>query len=400
MIKKITHQFIHVSCLSLIIMTSISCMGQSKGKHAKPGFKKHILTTDFISEGVAVADVNKDGKMDIIAGHYWFEAPDWKRHEIAPGKIFDPTKEYSNSFLNFTMDVNHDGWMDLVFIDFPGKSAVWFENPKNQAGHWAKHPILENVGIANESPAFVDVDGDGRMDILCGDLKTKEIVWLRAPLTKDETEWQRFSISEKNAPGTEMFSHGIGFGDINKDGRNDVVVTKGWWEAPEDRTQRNWIFHPADLGEDCSQMQVLDVNGDGKNDVVSASAHRLGIWWHEQLADNNWKTHLISESVSQTHSTILADINGDGKPDLITGKRYLAHHNSNDPGTHDPSLLLWFESTPGKAPYWIEHEIDNDSGSGLNIVATDMNNDGRIDIVIANKKGVFYFENQVKQKKR
>lgn len=109
--------------------------------------------------------------------------------------------------------------------------------------------------------------------------------------------------------------------------------------------------------------------------------------------------HLISETVSQTHSTILADINGDGKPDLITGKRYLAHHNNDDPGTHDPSLLLWFESTTGKAPYWITHEIDNDSGAGLNIVAQDINRDGRIDIIIANKKGVFLFENQVKQRK-
>jgi hypothetical protein len=365
----------------------------------KPEFKKHVLTTEFISEGVAAADVNNDGKIDIIAGAYWFEAPNWERHEIAPGKVFDPTKEYSESFLNFTMDVNLDGWIDLILIDFPGKVAVWYENPKNETGHWKKHSVMENVGIANESPAFVDMDGDGRMDILCGDLDTKEVVWLQAPVDKNQTEWKRYSISEKNAPGTEMFSHGIGHGDVNGDGRNDVFVKEGWWEAPADPKQPNWLFHAADLGEDCSHMHVLDVNNDGRNDVISASAHQLGIWWHEQLADNGWKTHLISEAVSQTHATILADINGDGKPDLITGKRFLAHHNSNDPGTHDPSLLLWFESTPDEAPYWTAHEIDNDSGAGLNIVAQDINKDGRMDIVIANKKGVFYFENLIDQKK-
>jgi hypothetical protein len=148
-------------------------------------------------------------------------------------------------------------------------------------------------------------------------------------------------------------------------------------------------------------MHALDVNADGRNDVVSASAHKLGIWWYEQLTEGgkpDWKRHLISEAVSQTHASVMADMNGDGKADFVTGKRYLAHHNSTDPGTHDPSLLLWFESTPGKAPFWKQHEIDNDSGAGLNIVAQDMNKDGRIDIVIANKKGVFLFENMITRK--
>src|SRR5690554_6852630 len=256
----------------------------------KSSFKKHTLTTDFISEGVAAADINNDGKIDILAGSYWFEAPNWTQHEIMPGKVFDPTKEYSESFLNFTMDVNHDGWVDLILIDFPGKIAVWYENPKNEDGHWKKHIIMENVGIANESPEFVDIDGDGRMDILCGDLDTKEMVWLQAPLEKGQTEWKRFSISEKNAPGTDMFSHGLGYGDVNGDGRKDVIVKQGWWEGPADPKQPNWTFHPANFGEDCSQMQVLDVNNDGRNDVISASAHQLGIWWHEQLENNTWKT--------------------------------------------------------------------------------------------------------------
>ncbi len=364
-------------------------------------FKKTKITGDFISEGAAVADLNKDGRMDIVAGYYWFEAPNWTRHEMAPSRTYDPKKEYSNSFLNLGMDVNQDGWDDAVIVDFPGKPAFWFENPKNKPGpEWTKHIIADSVGIANESPGFVDVDGDGQLDILCGDKAKKQIVWLKPPSKPGETAWQRFALSTENVPGTEPFSHGIGYGDVNKDGFKDVVIREGWFEGTADKKSGNWVFHKANLGEPCSHMQVLDVNGDGKNDVVSASAHALGVWWHEQIADEsgniNFKTHLMSNTTAQTHSSIMADLNGDGRADYITGKRFLAHHG-RDPGDSDPAMLMWFDFTPGKTPYFTEHLIDNDSGAGLNITVQDMNGDRKPDIVVANKNGVFLFENKIRK---
>lgn len=362
-------------------------------------FTKHTLTRNFISEGVAVGDVNKDGAMDVMAGAYWFKAPDWSQHEIFPGKTFDPGTGYSNSFLNYSMDVNQDGWIDFIVVGFPGTLAYWYENPKNEDGHWKKHLVHESVEVGNESPAFVDVDGDGRLDILCADSKEKQMVWLRAPGSNETTGWKKFTISEKNVPGTDRFSHGIGFGDINKDGRKDVIIKEGWWEAPEDPSQPGWIFHEADLGEDCSQMHVLDVNGDGLNDVVSASAHKYGIWWHEQGSDADgnitWKEHEISRAFSQSHGSTLKDVNEDGNPDLIVGKRFWAHNNTdNDPGGQDPAVLYWFEFKPGTEPFFEPHLIDDDSGSGLHIVTHDMTKNGSDDIIIGNKKGVFIFERE------
>jgi hypothetical protein len=374
--------------------------GQPKPGGPAAQFKKTRITGDFLSEGVAVADLNKDGRPDIVAGYYWFEAPTWKRHQMAPSRAFDPRKEYSNSFLNLGMDVNGDGWDDVVVIDFPGTPGFWFENPKKGTGNWKKHILADSMGIANESPAFVDVDGDGRLDILCGDKARKQIVWLKSPSKPGETEWKRFPLSRENVPGTEQFSHGIGYGDINGDGLKDVVVREGWFEGTPDQQSGNWTFHPANLGEPCSHMQVLDVNGDGKNDVVSASAHALGVWWHEQVTDEqgkiNFKTHLMSNTTSQTHASLMADLDGDGRAEYITGKRFLAH-NGNDPGDGDAPILMLFSFTPGKAPYYQEHVIDNDSGAGLNIVAQDMNGDRRPDIVVANKNGVFLLENKARK---
>ena len=366
-----------------------------------PAFVKTVITRDFISEGVAAADLNKDGEQDIIAGYYWFEAPTWKRHELLPGRIFEPRKEYSESFLNLALDVNLDGWDDVVIIDYPGKAGFWLENPQNKSGHWLKHVIADEMGISNESPGFIDIDGDGRLDILCGDYKKRQIVWLQAPTEKGDLTWTRHPISAAGVKGTDRFSHGIGFGDVNMDGIKDVVITDGWFEGKKDLSSGDWIFHEATLGEPCSHMQILDVNGDGKNDVVSASAHALGVWWHEQINVNGsiaFKTHLISNATSQTHSTIMADIDGDGKEEMITGKRFLAH-NGNDAGDGDTPILMYFNFDSSTIPYFGEHIIDYDSGAGLNIAVRDMNKDNKPDLIIANKNGVFVLINQMTPKK-
>ena len=384
--------------LLMIHISSVS-LAQTPGKEVR--FKKFHLWDEFYTEGATVADVNKDGRPDIIAGARWFEAPDWKAHDIWKHKKFDYTKGYSDSFLNFALDVDEDGWVDLICHDFPGREVYWFQNPGNPDVLWKKH-LIDSVA-SNESPMAVDVDGNGKKDLVFGNEKTGQMNWFTAVVKDGRVTWVRSAISEPRAKGVGLFSHGLGWGDINGDGLNDVMIIGGWWEAPKDKKASPWKFHEANLGKPCAQMITFDCDHDGDADVVSSSAHDYGLWWHEQVFDQDknslFITHTIDSSISETHSLVLEDINRDGLPDLVTGKRFFAHQGKG-PGGMEPAVLVWYELLKDghNRPVWIKHLIDDTSGVGIQFVVEDVNADGLPDIVIGNKNGVFYFEQEANGK--
>jgi len=380
--------------LSLLALALAQVLGPVLGA-APAQFTKIVVDKTFRSEGVAVGDVNRDGKPDIMAGEVWYEAPDWQMHEILPPGQYDGSKGYSKTFANYSCDVNRDGWIDSVITTMMGEPSLWYENPQNKPGHWKVYKGTRSA--CNETPLFADLLGNGKPVAVWGVQPEGYIAWFSIP-EDPYKEWAMHVVGGPKAPGSERYSHGLGVGDINGDGRNDVLVTAGWWEAPEDRTQGPWKFHAVDFGPPCADMVVYDINGDGLNDVLASSAHDYGIWWFEQLPGGSGeKFHMqeICKTFSQVHAIRLADMNNDGIMDFVTGKRYFAHCG-NDPGAREPALLVWFEiqrPEKGKAMF-IQHVIDDDSGIGTQFEVADMNGDGRMDVVTANKKGVHLFVQQ------
>jgi len=379
----------------LIIFLFVSIV--SRAQEVK--FKKYHIWDEFYTEGSTIADVNKDGRPDIIAGARWFEAPEWKAHDVWKHKKFFYNKGYSDSFLNFATDVNEDGWPDMILFDFPGKEVYWLENPQAKDVLWTR-TLIDSIA-SNESPMMADIDGDGKQDLVFGNEKTGQMNWWSHSVKAKKVTWTRHAISEPKAKGVGMFSHGLGWGDINNDGIKDVMIIGGWWEAPKDMKATSWKWHEANLGYPCSQMLPYDLDGDGDTDVVSGSAHNYGLWWHEQIKDQNnnisFKRHVIDSTFSEVHSVVMKDINNDGLPDIITGKRYFAHQGEG-PGGMEPPFIYWFELLKdGKGkPVWKRHMIDDNSGVGINFEADDINKDGLLDFAIGNKNGVFYFE-QIKK---
>ena len=353
-------------------------------------FEKVTLDKAFRSEGVAVADVNRDGKPDVLAGDVWYEAPSWRMHEVLDARAYDPAKDRSRCYLNFACDVNGDGWVDSVVIGRPGGPCTWLENPKGKAGRWKQRGICDSA--CNETPLFTDLLGTGRAVLVFA--TGGRMVWF-APPGKAGAAWATGAISGPKAPGTDRYSHGLGVGDLNGDGRRDVMTTAGWWEAPADRAKGPWTFRKAKLGAACADMHAYDVDGDGDADVISSSAHRYGIWWFERVGAGkgmSFRQHEICKDFSQTHALRLADLNGDGLKDLVTGKRYFAHRGK-DPGAGEPAVLYWFElrRKPSRNVTFVPHRIDDNSGVGLQFEVTDLDGDGRLDVVTSNKKGVHAF---------
>ena len=387
-----------LSLVAVLILASATCCWAAEEGTTTISFKRVQIDPVFRAEGVAVADFNGDGNNDIAAGSVYYAGPDWKMHSIlAEPKAFSP-KEYSDAFCCFAEDVNGDRRPDLIVVDMPGKPTCWFENPGALGTAWKRHVAVQVTN--GESPLWVDVDGDGRRELVCGyspdpenpDSPKRRMV-LAGPGKKPFDFWPLRTVSAENAPGTRKYAHGLGSGDVNGDGRTDVVVIEGWWEAPARADQREWTFHEASLGEHAAHMHVYDFDGDGDGDVLSSSAHRFGIWWHEQTPDG-WKTRVIDESISQTHAVCMGDVNGDGLVDFVTGKRWWAHMG-RDPGADQPAVVVWFEFTRRNGrPRWIRHQIDRNSGVGTQFELTDVNGDGLLDVVTSNKKGVYYFQQQ------
>ena len=382
----------------------------AKGAPTPVNFKKITLSRDFTCEGSAVGDFNHDGHNDVVAGPYWYEGPDFsadKKHEIYAPKTFKPDNDYSDNFVTYAYDFNGDGWADVLVIGFPGKEAFWYENPKNEksgdenAGHWKKHLAYDNVD--DESPGFWDILGNGNPCLVCA----SHGHWGYAqPDPKDpEKPWKWHNVSPE-VKGLQKFTHGIGVGDVNGDGKPDLLEKDGWWEQPASlEGDPEWKFHPVKFydKDGSAQMYTFDVNGDGKPDVItSLDAHGYGLAWFEQKADGTFEKHKITGSkaeenpegvhFSQLHAVALADVNGDGLPDIVTGKRHFAHGSHGDVEPLAPSVLYWFELVrkDGKAEF-VPHLVDEDSGVGTQVTVGNLGPSNKPGIVVGNKNGTFVF---------
>jgi hypothetical protein len=380
-----------------------------EGSTAKPeaGFTRLQLHDMFVSEGVAAGDIDGDGHKDVVAGPFVYYGPDFKRvRKIYADKTFGPAT-YSNSLMQFVADVDGDGKPDVIEIGLPGTPAIVYFNPGDESRYWDRAVAIPSVGT--EEAELVDLDGSHKPTLLYGRAVQgrrgqSEIGYAQPDPRNPRGPWVFTTISEPGPYG----NHGFGAGDINGDGRVDIIQATGWFEQPA-QLGGKWTFHPYAFGSG-ADMFAYDVDGDGLNDVVSSiNAHGWGLAWFQQKRTAkgiDFVEHDImgrhgepagKVSFSELHAVGVADMDGDGLKDIVTGKRWWAHLDSDSaPDPRGAPVLYWFKLIRSKSGVRFEpHLIDNRSGLGTQIAVVDMNGDGRPDVLTSARHGTYVFLNQL-----
>jgi hypothetical protein len=354
-------------------------------------FRK-VLIADERYESAGVFDVNNDGALDIVSGAYWYEGPDFRKaHRVGAVRA---EGEYFDDFSTIPLDVNGDGLTDFITGGWWGNNIRWRENPGDPGKEWPEHVIAETGNV--ETARAWDVDGDGQLEIVPNTPGGPLVVY-KLCVDADGRGTGEFTAHLVYA---ERQGHGLGFGDVNGDGRGDFVLADGWLEAPADPFGGEWIFHREfSLGSASVPILVTDVNGDGLADLIVGQAHNYGLDWWEQRRDGagqrTWVRHPLDPDNSQYHDLLWVDLDGDGQCELVTGKRYRAHCGM-DPGEFDPVGLYYFK---WNGESFTKQIIDYGptrvgKGCGIHFAVADLNGDGRLDIVAPGKDGLYVFYNE------
>ena len=352
------------------------------GMFADDPTRAHCISMTSLTDLDADGDLDfADGQRDVAcsgatnpnAPMIWWEycSPDhWVRHTVGTG--------FSSAASGGAGDFDGDGWIDLV----AGNS--WFKNPGatvRTAAMWTRYPT--GAPGATEEIAMGDLNADGKLDALFV-VRTIDPQWWTPTATPTAT-WTRTVLS------TYRQQQGAAIGDLSGDGKNDALVGDHWWYRQE--ANNVWTpvpiatdsmaanpafvalggFEPANTPQEGSSplTMMADMDGDGDNDIAMSTHWGTNVAWMENRNGTGtaWVLHMIPPTARGSvvlHDVVADDFDNDGDIDILVAENQGA---------------LWiYENTDGRGGAFTEHRIVA-NGPGHEARAADVDCDGDLDIV-------------------
>jgi hypothetical protein len=304
-----------------------------------------------------------------------FASHQYMAYEDMPGELFlhlQGEKHQVTNYLEYSVpgsvvDMNGDGHLDVVCGSngYSKRKVYWFEND-GSGGGWERHDVSGTGEVTYPwSVCAADVDGDGDMDVICGD-NDKIVLWINTDGTG--LNWEASIIADNLQPAILQ----VVTADMDADSYQDILVMYGggdggffWYENPlrggDSLPVDDWTEHFVGEKDWPKQICVADINGDGWMDVVCASGESSNkdvSWWQNlDGTGDSWAERTILNNINNGKAIHVADMDGDGDLDVIA----MGWNN-----------LYWFENNDGLGTSWTNHQVPGAYAGSQAVLAVDI----------------------------